>query len=179
MDDLLSVDNPYLVEGCTKSFEEGGIYPAALTLKKTNESCLHAEFVGIDLSLASLDDASITPRMLFKERKFPWPVHKYPRVNSLIPQSIPYGVFTGELHRAHIICRPGIQRTDDFTDAAIKVAKRLCQNGCEPRKLRGKFAAFVYTKFTGENLPANTTLWQHQRATIQRFDTRLALHTRV
>ena len=109
--------------------------------------------------------------MLFKQRKFPWHVHKYPLVKSLIPPAVPYAVFTGELHRARTICKPGNATKDDFVEAATKIGVKLVGNGCEHRVLVSKMKAFVYTKFSRDDVyDGRLTVKAHREGTIRRFD---------
>jgi len=172
MDDVFSYDNPFLLNAITKPYEEGGIYPQALTLKQTSEANgKEAEFIGMHLSLQNLEkDEFITSKVLFKERKFPWPVLKYPLVKSLIPRAVPYAVFTGELHRAHIICRPGNNERDDFVEAAVKIGVKLVKNGCAPTQLRAKFAAFVHKHVARQALfDGRIKVTNHRNATTCRF----------
>ena len=60
-------------------------------------------------------------------------------MTSLIPHTIPYGVFLGQLHRGYRICT----LSDDFLLFSIDVALRLINNGCGARRLSALFATFV------------------------------------
>ena len=58
---------------------------------------------------------------------------------SLIPRTIPYGVFLGQLHRGYRIC----SGADDFVSNGVEVAEILRDNGCAVNKLKRLFKAFV------------------------------------
>ncbi len=84
--------------------------------------------------------------MYDKRDDFPFPVRRYPQVASLIPSTIPYGVFLGQLHRGYRICTDAA----DFISFAVGVAMRLVGNGCSRRRLAALFASFarrLVTKF--------------------------------
>ena len=78
-----------------------------------------------------------------KRNDFSFKVMKYPLVHSLIPRSIPYGVFLGQLHRGYRLCNNRI----GFVEFAIKVTKNLISNGCILSQLLKSFKSFVFSKF--------------------------------
>ena len=49
IDDLLSVDNPYLRESIGKTAENGGMYPCALRLNETSVSAEEVNFLGMNI----------------------------------------------------------------------------------------------------------------------------------
>ena len=51
IDDVLSVDNPRWRDGISRSFENGGLYPAALQLNETTVSPTSADFIGMHIEL--------------------------------------------------------------------------------------------------------------------------------
>jgi hypothetical protein len=74
-----------------------------------------------------------------KRDAFSFPVRRYPQMASLIPQTIPYGVFLGQLHRGYRIC----SMMNDFLAFAVEVASRLVSNGCGRRRLIMMFTSYV------------------------------------
>ena len=74
-----------------------------------------------------------------KRAEFPFEVRRYPHMESLIPASLPYGVFVGQLHRGFRICT----RAEDFIDFALVLAARLQRNGCRAPLLRRRFRSFI------------------------------------
>ena len=56
-----------------------------------------------------------------KRKSFPFQVRRYPLAASLIPRSIPYGVFVGLLHRGYRIC----SHATDFLSYAGEVGSTL------------------------------------------------------
>lgn len=142
IDDTLSVHNPYWREWVSKPAEEGGIYPRALTLNDTtiSDTCVH--FLGMEISEPHRPDGKLVVDVFDKRREFPFDVRRYPHMCSLIPRSIPYGVFTGQLHRFSRIC----SEPSSFVRNALFVARTLRQQGCSKRVLRLKFHSFVYER---------------------------------
>ena len=51
IDDTLSVDNPHWSEFAERSFENGGIYPQALTQNKTHLNALSTNFLGMHVNI--------------------------------------------------------------------------------------------------------------------------------
>ena len=74
-----------------------------------------------------------------KRQTFPFEVRRYPRMDSLIPPTIPYGVFLGQLHRAYRICSDWY----GFLDQSMQVAQRLVTNGCTKQRLVRVYRTFV------------------------------------
>jgi hypothetical protein len=145
IDDVLSVDNALWAEAVGKTVEAGGLYPAALALNQTNNAPHSAEFLGMSLTVQG---SRFHLSVFDKRASFPFDVRRYPHVASLIPVTIPYGVFTGQLHRGWRIC----SRASDFLSFALEVAARLQRNGCRKQQLRNRFRAFVFRqprKFEG------------------------------
>ena len=66
-------------------------------------------------------------------------VRRYPVMASLIPSTILYGVFLGQLHRGYRICTTA----DDFLSFSVNVGVRLIKNGCGIRRLCALFTTFV------------------------------------
>lgn len=139
IDDTLSVNNPHWREWVRKPAEDGGLYPVSLTLNDTTVSDSHVHFLGMDIVDSGRVDGKLSIDVFDKRREFPFAVRRYPHMHSLIPRSIPYGVFTGQLHRFHRICSDW--RT--FVRNARFVARTLCHQGCSKRVLRLKFHAFI------------------------------------
>ena len=136
IDDVLSVDNPNIQEALSKPAESGGLYPKALTLNPTSSSIEEVDFIGIHI-VATKSRFHLS--VYDKRKSFPFYVRRYPRLDSLIPKNIAYGVLTGQLHRVYDIC----SGVDDFLKEAVEIAERLQENGCSSHKLRCLFKAFV------------------------------------
>lgn len=116
-------------------------------------------------------DATGTVNILFKDRKFSFPVHKYPLMSSLIPESIPYAVFTGSLYRAFNICRPNRDpKKNSFTNAAIMYAQKLYLNGCTVKKLKKKFSEFVFKRIQRHDQPNGMSLLNYQKQVCKEFN---------
>ena len=151
IDDLLSVGNPELDSALNTPFEEGGLYPRALQLSKTSVSNKEAEFIGIHI----VQKGSRFHLSVYDKRKsFPFTVRRYPRMNSLIPRTIPYGVFTGLLWRGYRIN----SGSNDFMSYALEIAHVLRDNGCTVKKLKRTFKAFLCSakgKYSSSNTELN------------------------
>jgi hypothetical protein len=74
-----------------------------------------------------------------KRKDFPFPVRRYPLMSSMLPSSIPYGVFLSQLHRGYRIC------TDQrgFMDFVYDVRDRMLANGCSVKRLARLFRSFI------------------------------------
>ena len=159
IDDVLSVDNPLWLQWSSLAYEDGGIYPSALQLNDTTLDNGHrVHYVGTTISNvhrhdvlvpapAGLTDAEVGPFVhidVFDKRKeFPFTVRLYPSMSSLIPTSIPYAVFTGQLHRYHSIC----SQTHLFFRHALRIHDILVERGCTRQKLLATFAKFLKKKY--------------------------------
>ena len=133
IDDVLSIDNPLWKDAVRE------IYPDALTLADTSPSDEKdpVHFLGMDI--VGTDDNRFRLWVYDKRDDFQFVVRRYPRMESLIPQTIPYGVFLGQLHRGYRICT----LESDFRTFAVGVACRLIDNGCGRRRLGILFGNFV------------------------------------
>src|ERR1700761_2543579 len=101
IDDVLSVDNPRMQRLTDDYAENGGLYPRALRLNDTTISRGEVQFLGMRLRSAR-NGLQLT--VFDKRSEFPFAVRRYPHMCSLIPAYIPYGVFTGQLHRYYRSC---------------------------------------------------------------------------
>ena len=77
-----------------------------------------------------------------KRKNFPFKVVRYPNMWSSIPTSLPYGVFTGQLHRFYRIC----STPRAFLATSIDVLRTMYDQGCEYMKLFQTFSRFIYSK---------------------------------
>ena len=132
IDDTLAIDNPQWEAAVAD------IYPRELKLADTtpHDEAAAVHFLGMDIF--GVDDR-FRLRVYDKRDDFPFTVVRYPRMESLIPQTIPYGVFSGQLHRGYRIC----SMMDDFLSFAVDVGRRLMSNGCRGRRLSMLFSNFV------------------------------------
>ena len=69
-----------------------------------------------------------------------FPIVRYPNTHSLIPTSIVYGVFTGQLHRFHRVC----SHVATFMSNSVRVAHVLMKQGAKLQRLIAKFSEFVH-----------------------------------
>ena len=136
IDDVLAVGVPRLHSALSQPAEDGGLYPRALALEQTSDSTLEAEFIGIHVEQKG---SRFHLSVYDKRKSFPFKVRRYPLMASLIPRTIPYGVFVGLLHRGYRICSAAV----DFLSYAVEVALILRGNGCAANKLKRAFKAFV------------------------------------
>lgn len=139
IDDTLSVHNPHWREWVSVPADEGGIYPRELTLNDTTVSETRVHFLGMEIEDPRREDGKLVVNVFDKRKEFPFSVRRYPHTCSVIPRSIPYGVFTGQLHRFSRICSDA----RSFVHNAVFVAQTLRAQGCSTRVLRRKFHAFV------------------------------------
>ena len=144
IDDLLSVDNPLLKQyidlPAPKTMDDGvgGIYPEELTLNDTSlEDCV--QFLGMELRYIG---NSLELEVFDKKKEFPFSVIRYPHLDSVIPISIPYGVFTGLLYRRYRICT----RKTVFLDQSVELAKTFRDKRCSKRRLCCLFRKFLFRK---------------------------------
>jgi hypothetical protein len=136
IDDTLSVHNPLWREYVSFTADQGGIYPRELTLNDTTVSSTCVHFLGMEI----VDhEGKLDVDVFDKRKEFPFDVRRYPHMCSLIPRSIPYGVFTGQLYRFSRICSRG----QAFVRNALFVARTLYAQGCSKHVLRLKFHSFV------------------------------------
>ena len=137
IDDTLSIDNPLWQQAIDAKL----IYPAQLSLADTTPavSTDPVHFLGMDIATAADDPSRFRLSVYDKRDDFPFPVRRYPQCASLIPHTIPYGVFLGQLHHGYRICTS----SDDFLSFATSVAGRLVSNGCSARRLCVLFSTFV------------------------------------
>lgn len=137
IDDTLSVDNPLWLAAVSQSSDEGGIYPSELQLNDTTPADGDAvHFLGMDIIGVG---NRIRTSIFDKRNEFSFPVRRYPHMASLIPSTIPYGVFLGQLHRGYRTCSD----TTDFLNFACEVGKRLVANGCRTSRLLQLFTSFI------------------------------------
>lgn len=134
IDDVLSVDND-VWEG-----EVEGMYPSQLTLNRTGGGegdGAAVQFLGMDIRYTG---RQVVMDVFDKRKEFPFPVIRYPHMDSLIPAGIPYGVWTGQLHRYFRIC----SLLDDFLKHCLHLARVLVSKGCKIPRLCRVFANFVF-----------------------------------
>jgi hypothetical protein len=140
IDDLLSVDNPRFEEFASVPYDPdgtGGIYPSALTLNKTSISDTKVNFVGMTICWPR--DENISLDIFDKRAEFPFQVIRYPDMCSVVPTHLPYGSFTGGLHRIYKICNNVtifLDRCEEFSDTLLK-------KGCSRRRLWKLFRRFL------------------------------------
>jgi len=150
IDDVLSADNPYWTYYSTRPCDEGGIYPRELTLSDTtlDEGNL-VHYVGTSITNPPLPSRPFHIDVFNKRSEFPFVVRLYPHMSSLIPTNIPYGVFTGQLHRFAEICSTPLA----FINQAISTASVLLQRGCVLKRLCRCFKASLQRRYAKPQPP--------------------------
>ena len=118
IDDVLALDNPLLHNALSQPYEEGGMYPASLKLNQTSTVTSKVEFIGMTIETVG---KRLKLSVYDKRKSFPFHVRRYPLAASLIPRSIPYGVFVGLLHRGYRIC----STAKDFVSYVCEVGSTL------------------------------------------------------
>ena len=76
------------------------------------------------MNIKTTSDNEIRLSVYDKRKDFPFSVVRYPMLKSEIPTNIPYGVFTGLLHRFFKIC----SEKTNFVDQALTLASTLYKN---------------------------------------------------
>jgi hypothetical protein len=134
IDDLTSVDNPFY-DDFFKS-----CYPSFLTFNDTTLINGDLNFLGMHIF------SSASPRLIMdvfdKRKDFPFTVIRFPNMDSAIPSSISYGVFTGMLYRFFNICGSLFF----FIQNAVDVATTLESQGASRSRLFKTFSSFLNMK---------------------------------
>jgi hypothetical protein len=134
IDDVLSVDNPLWTAAL-----RDGLYHNDLSYNDTTlESGVKKVVNFLGMSIDARGGRLVTS-VWDRRSTFPFPVRRYPHLHSLIPHNIPYGVFTGQLHRGYRLCT----NVSSFVLFACTVAARLISNGCRRGRLICLFRYFV------------------------------------
>ena len=120
------------------SHDNGVIYPAELILNQTSKSSTAVEFLGMNIVA---DQNRLRLSVFDKRKTFPFAVRRYPLMSSLIPRTIPFAVFSGQLHRGYRICTGA----HDFVAFSTEVASILRKNGCSSYQLKRLWKPFVTT----------------------------------
>lgn len=137
IDDLLSIDNMYW-EDFKRSYEDGGVYPAALQPNDT--TCIgYVNFLGMRISFGPTGKFVIS--VYDKRKDFPFRVRNYPYLESNVPTSQCYNVFLGQLCRFHRICT----EKQDLLVTATDLANTLLQRGYSRNRLLRLFRRFCST----------------------------------
>ena len=144
IDDVLSVGNPSLLDYIYLPAPDfasppdviGGIYPSELKLEDTSISNNKVHFVGMTITV--IDDV-LCLDLFDKRDEFPFQVIRFPHMDSSIPISIPYGVFTGGLYRRYRIC----SSPNTFIRRSVELAVLLVTKGCSRRRIWRLFRRFL------------------------------------
>jgi hypothetical protein len=142
IDDILAVNCPFSARFLTD------VYPKELVLERTNiGSDTKADFLGMHIQHEA-GTSRLSIDIFDKRKEFNFQVCNYPHLDSVIPKSQAYGVFTGQLHRFNNICTdPKFNLEWAIARASYMVSNR----GYSKLRLLEKFGAFglEYTKFRG------------------------------
>ena len=136
IDDVLSIDNSHWEHAISLSYEEGGLYPSCLQMNDTSVSPTVVNFLGMQLTLIG---GHIDLDVYDKRDAFTFAVNRYPHMHSLIPSSIPYGVFVGLVHRYYRIC----STQQSFVRQCANLARILVKQGCAMKRLRSRLFQFL------------------------------------
>ena len=137
IDGLLPTDNPNS-EMFYKKHEDGGMYPSDLKVNDTSDDDGSVTFLGMRIASDMMDGFDI--KLFDKRKAFPFKVRNYPHLESNIPSSICYGVYTGQLYRFHRICTD----VNEFVKEAGCLAELFFERGYKKQRLLKKFNAFVH-----------------------------------
>ena len=147
IDDVLTVNNPFRAD----FFQN--CYPDFLTLNDTSLDDGSVNFLGMHISATP----SVVIDVYDKKKDFPFQVVRYPHLDSAIPNSLPYGVFTGQLHRFMRICSlPGA-----FVRNSCEVALRLAAQKSSISRLRRVFCAFTHTNVSRSRWNVTASVLNH------------------
>ena len=135
IDDLLSIANPIIEDYLALPYPMG-IYPEALTLKRTNAALNEADFAG--LLLREVGETVVTS-LYDKRREFPFPVVRNQHPDSTLPPSVLYGVYTSQLHRYATACT----LVEDFRKEAFDLLDYLVGKGYSHRRLMKRLVGFA------------------------------------
>ena len=115
-------------------------YLLELQLNDTTPATIGSPVQFLGMNIGGLPGTNRFHISVFDKRsEFSFPVRRYPHMESLIPRSIPYSVFMGQLHRGYRICT----LANDFLDFSCDVAQRLIANGCSKIRLLQLFIGFI------------------------------------
>ena len=142
IDDTLAFANSILWKQFAEDLtaENGGIYPAALTYGDTSLSARHVNFLGMSIVMGM--DGRSAVDVYDKRDDFKFRVQKYPNTLSMIPVSIPYAVFIGQLHRYYIICT----NPSEFIHRCCILSQVLMNQGCLKRCLIRLLGNFIFKR---------------------------------
>jgi hypothetical protein len=156
IDDVLSADNPHWSSAVNTPYEHGGIYPTVLKLNDTSlQDGQVIHYVGTTISSVNTQGTTANQFILdvFNKRsEFPFDVRLYPHMCSLIPTTIPYGVYTGQLYRFAEICSSPYM----FINQAVNTAKILIQRGCKTNRLIHCFENFLVKRYNTKDITIST-----------------------
>ncbi len=117
--------------------EQGGIYPQALLLNETTITNKEVTFLGMRITQTS--GGKLCLDVYDKRKDFPFTVVRYPAMSSLIPPSMPYGVFVSQLYRYYRICTSA----QAFVGRAADLGRTMLQRGCHFTRLCRCFFTFL------------------------------------
>ena len=96
------IDDVFLVGNPSVDLFFSDCYPEFLTRNDTTLPDGSVNFLGMHIKTTA--SSGLVVDVFDKKKEFPFKVVRYPHLDSEIPSSIPYGVFTGQLHRFRRIC---------------------------------------------------------------------------
>ena len=162
IDDTLSFDNERWGTDTAKSLEAGGIYPHWLTFNDTSfPDCLSGKFLGLNISISEKKKVSVN--VYDKRKDFPFPVQRYPNMQSFIPKTMVYATFLTVLDRVYKICTI----PKNFLFHASEIAKTMIEKGCMLNRLVSLFIRFFEKR--GFKLKWKQTQYRKLLGTFKNF----------
>ena len=131
LDDILALNNPEF----SKFTDE--IYPAELTLTKSNSSSDYTPFLDLDISI---NQGKLNTKVYDKRDDFSFPIVNFPHLDGDVPLAPSYGVYISQLVRYARVCSD----VSDFNDRNLCLTEKLLHQGFRYHKLIKTFSKFYY-----------------------------------
>ena len=122
LDDILALNNPEF----SKFTDE--IYPAELTLNKSNSSSDHTPFLDLDITI---NQGKLNTKVYDKRDDFSFPIVNFPHLDGDVPLAPSYGVYISQLVRYARVCSD----VSDFNDRNLCLTEKLLHQGFRYHKL--------------------------------------------
>ena len=131
LDDILALNNPEF-----SNFTDE-IYPAELTLIKSNSSSDHTPFLDLDITI---NQGKLNTKVYDKRDDFSFPIVNFPHLDGDVPLAPSYGVYISQLVRYARVCSD----VSDFNDRNLCLTEKLLHQGFRYHKLIKTFSKFYY-----------------------------------
>ena len=141
IDDLLIVNNDNSSKHVIHTAGYEYIYPRQLEIKETTckieRDLYHVQFLGLDISVNHSNTFRV--KVYDKRDSFSFPVERYPKNVSCIPDSMIHGVIIGELKR-YLISSSDI---NDFIEVSNHFKEKLTKNGWTNKRILRSYLTFT------------------------------------